>query len=302
MSRHKGRVLAMVGAFGCRSVAMALLVDARPEGEQVAARCPFHEERSPGGFSYDPTNDRGCCLSCNQTGDLFDIFCSLTGQPPNTQTFRDFEDRMRELVAFAEPEAKAQRPPAPEPLRYVLGFYFAKDWDNKHVLLIQQAKPGWQQGLRNGLGGEVEDSADDPDGIWDGEDMAREFLEESGGHGCAWEPYAFMDGYNNDGSPFECYVFRAFGPWFRPVSSDEGLVGWFPMDNLPPDTVASARWLIPLALSKGNEGLVRVTYRHPHGEGPFYMDCNACGHHGSWLLSAPCPACASKNTEPAQVR
>lgn len=55
--------------------------------------------------------------------------------------------------------------------RYVLGFAFTPA---DQVALIQKAKPEWQKGLLNGIGGKVED---DETNI---QAMVREFKEETG--------------------------------------------------------------------------------------------------------------------------
>lgn len=66
-----------------------------------------------------------------------------------------------------------RNPPVPTapPTRYVLGFAMDRDY----VLLLRKARPAWQAGLLNGVGGKVE--AYDTS-ISDA--MSREFAEETG--------------------------------------------------------------------------------------------------------------------------
>ena len=56
--------------------------------------------------------------------------------------------------------------------QYCLGFMFSRDF--KKVALIQKAKPEWQAGKFNGIGGKVEE------GETYIEAMTREFFEETG--------------------------------------------------------------------------------------------------------------------------
>lgn len=68
---------------------------------------------------------------------------------------------------------------------YVLGFAFSSNW--QHVLLVTKARPDWQKGLLNGLGGHVED------GETSLHAMHREFEEESGLGVCCWTKFAVME-------------------------------------------------------------------------------------------------------------
>lgn len=70
---------------------------------------------------------------------------------------------------------------------YVLGFCFTPDFE--HVVLIKKAKPEWQAGLLNGLGGHVEASDHS-----EGAAMRREFREESGLDIRDWTMFARMKG------------------------------------------------------------------------------------------------------------
>ncbi len=61
--------------------------------------------------------------------------------------------------------------------RYVLGFAFFDHkypGDNDGVLLMRKARPDWQAGKLNGVGGRIEEGEDPQDA------MVREFKEETG--------------------------------------------------------------------------------------------------------------------------
>lgn len=73
--------------------------------------------------------------------------------------------------------------------QYVAGFYFVtlpSVPDEHHVLLVRKNNPDWQRGLWNGVGGKVEKYERDRPGAprtetdHIAEEMAREFLEETG--------------------------------------------------------------------------------------------------------------------------
>lgn len=71
-------------------------------------------------------------------------------------------------------------------LSYVLGFLFDAQLEN--VVLIRKAKPKWQAGLLNGVGGKVHTREADLAA------MRREFLEETGSAIAEWHPFAKLQG------------------------------------------------------------------------------------------------------------
>lgn len=81
-------------------------------------------------------------------------------------------------------------PIAPSKTSYVLGFMFNEARDS--VVLIQKAKPDWQRGYLNGVGGKIEAQ----DGYVILNAMTREFYEETGVTTAWWEwyPFAVMEG------------------------------------------------------------------------------------------------------------
>lgn len=155
--------------------------------------------------------------------------------------------------------------------RYIVGFLFR---DEREVLLIEKARPAWQVGRLNGVGGHVE-----PDEVaYDA--MVREFEEETGWAVSTWEHFATLIGDDSDagrlaagGTAFEVVFFASYMPgtpaWSfvlnRAVKVDEP-VQWYPVNDLPARVLPNLRWLVPLAfhahrydwpLLVGERGVVR---------------------------------------------
>lgn len=87
-------------------------------------------------------------------------------------------------------------------IRYCLGFAFCGD----HVVLVRKARPDWQAGRLNGVGGKVEPGENERDA------MAREFREEA----CLvvgadrWRLVSVMGGEHRESAEtWECAVFAA---------------------------------------------------------------------------------------------
>lgn len=135
----------------------------------------------------------------------------------------------------------------PATKRYVVGFLFCRD----EVLLIEKARPTWQAGRLNGVGGHVED------GETYAQAMQREFLEETGIQSTGvWERFAHLSGDDSDpermaagGTLFEVAFFRAdAGGDDRPTpraDTDERL-RWCWVKELE-NVLPNLHWLIPLA-------------------------------------------------------
>ncbi len=83
-------------------------------------------------------------------------------------------------------------------MRYVAGFLFSPD--QKKVVLIKKARPAWQKGRYNAVGGKIEL------GETPLQAMQREFLEETGHIIHNWEPVADLQGPD-----WSCNFFRACG-------------------------------------------------------------------------------------------
>lgn len=143
---------------------------------------------------------------------------------------------------------------------YVIGFMFSSDM--RFVVLIRKARPEWQRGKLNGIGGHIENGETG----WTA--MVREFEEETG---CRtkkedWQYYAVMGGRNEDESRFECHCYAMVGD-LKAVHTVDGiepvlaihthtlLTRHDPLENIP--------WLVHLAidhLSDGRPGFVKIDY------------------------------------------
>lgn len=84
---------------------------------------------------------------------------------------------------------------------YVVGFAFTKDKDK--VLLIEKLKPNWQKGCLNGIGGKIERGELPEDAMY------REAKEEAD-IVVKWISKGFMQGTNNDGTEFQCWIYYAY--------------------------------------------------------------------------------------------
>lgn len=125
--------------------------------------------------------------------------------------------------------------------RYVAGFLF--DEKRSKVALIQKARPQWQAGFLNGIGGHIEE------GETPMEAMIREFNEETGALVPFWQLFATVGSKDNhDG--WAVHFFRTRGDYILKSLTDEP-VAWFSLDqlsNLP--IISNLNWLIPLALDE----------------------------------------------------
>lgn len=127
---------------------------------------------------------------------------------------------------------------------YALGFAFDLPEDvaygdmSTQVGLIRKARPEWQAGYLNGIGGHVEE------GETPHQAMVREFKEETGLLVPRWSGVSVL---SND--HFTMSVFKAFDV---PLSDMKTLtdeeVGIYRAYDLQSDVLFNLRWLIPLAL------------------------------------------------------
>ncbi len=116
----------------------------------------------------------------------------------------------------------------------VLGFVFNGSGDD--VLLIRKARPKWQAGYLNGIGGHIEPGESPV------EAMARECLEETGLVVGEWDPVI----------TFTCkggtvFVFRAFcDAIYDAVSKTDEPIYLSPVSALPKDALDNLFWMIPM--------------------------------------------------------
>jgi 8-oxo-dGTP diphosphatase len=144
---------------------------------------------------------------------------------------------------------------------YVLGFMF--DIPAEQVLLIKKAKPDWQAGRLNGVGGKVE-RYEVPHAA-----MVREFKEETGVDEENWEETILF--YNDMAV---VYCFRAFRPiktlhtarLNTQVSLAEEPCEIYSVKFLPSTVLPNLHWLVPFHACRTtlDEGwFVRSKYLDP---------------------------------------
>jgi 8-oxo-dGTP diphosphatase len=117
--------------------------------------------------------------------------------------------------------------------RAVIGYLF-DGWGN--VLLIEKNHPEWQKGRLNGIGGKIER------GETPLQAMVREFQEEAGATVNSWREFAVMTG-----DRYKLNLFTTRENVEIHPSTDEGIISWYPADNLPANTLPNARFLVPMA-------------------------------------------------------
>lgn len=136
--------------------------------------------------------------------------------------------------------------------KFVVGFAFT---ERGSVLLIQKKRPAWQSGCLNGIGGKIEDG-ETPE-----QAMTRECLEETG-LTLEWGCRGVMEGANNDGNPFECYIFYAYDNGvnnFQQIE-DEPLGVYLPSLLGGYKLIDNLNFLIPYGLSKDARPYMTLTY------------------------------------------
>lgn len=125
-------------------------------------------------------------------------------------------------------------------MKYVAGFLFDR---NGHLVMLQRkARPEWQKGRLNGIGGKIE-LGESPLMA-----MAREAKEEAGVEGALWEEVAILSG-----NGFVVYFYAAFDDRFVLLKGleDEPLYPQTVMTLLAErDLIPNLRVLIPLALDR----------------------------------------------------
>ncbi len=135
--------------------------------------------------------------------------------------------------------------------RYVAGFLFwsGSPEQKAKVLLVEKRKPPWQEGLRNGIGGRVENGETMLDA------MRREFLEETGLNVQDWDPFC-QEAYpesSQSGYLVQFYRAHVVGPLpeVDSVNDQSERMRWHYADEcctMPKDYVGNCTWLIPMAL------------------------------------------------------
>jgi len=125
----------------------------------------------------------------------------------------------------------------------VVGFAFHAG----QVLLIRKAKPEWQAGRLNGVGGKVEANELELSA------MQREFHEKAGlavHPWWRWRRFCVLDAADRSWRVF-FFVAHLSDHEARAVRSQtEEHLEWHPVEQLPRDTIDNLRWLIPMALAR----------------------------------------------------
>ena len=129
------------------------------------------------------------------------------------------------------------------PKEWVAGFCFHKGEHGLVVALIRKARPEWQRGKLNGVGGKIE-KGETP---WQA--MVREWLEETKAISPDWMRFAMLDW-----SGGRVHFFGATSP-VRLALNEEGdePVHWRNVEAMLKEespVIPNLRWLIPLALDK----------------------------------------------------
>lgn len=140
---------------------------------------------------------------------------------------------------------------------YVLGFAFTEDLSD--VLLIEKARPAWQAGKLNGIGGHVEKQEAPCDA------MQREFCEETGLSTLKsdWSWFATMQGSD---WVVACY----FGTFPRRFLGDarkttDEQPHMILLDSVSDDTLIlpNVKWLLPMARQHAlnpEESILEIKY------------------------------------------
>jgi len=126
------------------------------------------------------------------------------------------------------------------PKVYVCGFLFDSRFD--FVALVKKAKPEWQRGMLNGIGGLVEPMDRDAN-----EAMEREFHEETQLVFTKWVPFLILHVPEIEVQFFTGHADRRY----TLVGSEEEPVGWYQTNaTYRPNTLPNLQWLIPMAMLK----------------------------------------------------
>ena len=126
--------------------------------------------------------------------------------------------------------------------RYTAGFLLHKT----RVLLVRKSHPKWQQGMMNGIGGEIE-PGEETDASF-----VREFLEETGWNLANWRHELFCTEY---GPGYEVNFYRARLPDETDVGAvdwkcnDKGEeLEWCEVNSIKYPVIGNLHWLLPMAL------------------------------------------------------
>ncbi len=137
---------------------------------------------------------------------------------------------------------------------YVAGFAF--DYENENVALILKARPDWQKGKFNAIGGHIE-GGESPTAA-----ITREWMEETHAVPVEWTMFAVLEGPTIDVEVDPRYGYPSFRVFFFRGNTDIKGLKCFSKDEtihnfhiraLPSDVIPNLHWLIPMALPNQSE-------------------------------------------------
>lgn len=138
---------------------------------------------------------------------------------------------------------------------YVLALLFTPD--RARVVLIHKARPAWQAGRVNALGGKLHP------GETPAAAARREVREEAGVDVAGWEEFLVWDD-----PQYRMHALRAVDVAAHDArTAEDQPVFLADAHALPPNVVDNLRWLVPLALDPDVAAPVRVASADPAGSG-----------------------------------
>jgi 8-oxo-dGTP diphosphatase len=131
---------------------------------------------------------------------------------------------------------------------YVAGFLFGNN--KTQVALITKARPDWQKGKLNGIGGKVQET----ESVYTA--MRREFKEEAGADVYDWKLFCILSG-KSETNPWTVAMFKSECPVEIKTMEDEP-VGWYLTSMIEHlNVIPNLKWLIPMAMAD-NEPFAEV--------------------------------------------
>lgn len=129
--------------------------------------------------------------------------------------------------------------------RYVCGFM--SDLKKEKIALITKARPKWQEGLLNAIGGSIEDYDITPTHA-----IQREFLEETGYSTSIEEWIHTLILRGND---YEVYFFKCskdidLHKELHTTTDEE--IGIYDLNYLPFNVIPNLKWIIPFSFHEDN--------------------------------------------------
>lgn len=137
---------------------------------------------------------------------------------------------------------------------YVVGFIFNSNLTR--VVLVTKARPEWQQGHQNGVGGKIEE------GERAVEAMVRETEEETGLKTMSeeWHPVVTMQ---RASVAVEFFALKHSGAEDEVRTTTDEAVAWYDVSSLPRTVLGNLTWMIPLALDRFSDATISsVTVVH----------------------------------------